>query len=315
MSKVSNNSNYNKVSVKTDSTVELNQELSKLGVFKEKRKPRAKKASTAGGDIRQDGPMAPGFTKSLGGPQMRNLPPIQQIQPGMTQQQIEDIQRTNNASIAALTGEIRQQRLQDIELQQGQRFEDITKLGGIINPLLERFRGSTFPAQASGDQPIDPFASSRGGNVIYLGNEPDVTEERFTETLRGATIINTTGTQNTAIGSNASANNIAGYGVVAIGEKSQQVCTAIENTSVGWQSLSLMVSGQQNTAIGSNAMSFCASGDLNTAVGRSALSNISMTGSQNVAIGALAFNGNTTGSIAIPFVGVVVFILFIYLKL
>jgi hypothetical protein len=182
MSKVSNNSNYNKVSVKTDSTVELIQELSKLGVFKGKRKPR-KRASTAGGDIRQDGPMAPGFTKNLGGPQMRNLPPIQQIQSGMTDQQITDIQRTNNATIAALTGEIRQQRLQDIEAQQGQRFEDITKLGGIINPLLERFRGSTFPAQASGDQPIDPFASSRGGGVIYLGNEPDVTEERFTQTL------------------------------------------------------------------------------------------------------------------------------------
>lgn len=183
MSKVSNNSNYNKVSVKTDSTVELIQELSKLGVFKEKRKPRAKKASTAGGDIRQDNPMPPGFAKSLGGPQMRNLPPIQQIDPGMTQQQIEDIQRTNNAAIAALTGEVRQQRLQDMEAQQGQRFADISKLGGIINPLLERFRGSTFPAQASGDQPIDPFASSRGGNVIYLGNEPDVTEERFTQTL------------------------------------------------------------------------------------------------------------------------------------
>lgn len=182
MSKVSNNSNYNKVSVKTDSTVELIQELSKLGVFKEKRKTKAKRASTAGGDIRQDGPMPLGFTKSLGGPQMRNLPPIQQIDPGMTQQQIEDIQRTNNAAIAALTGEVRQQRLQDMEAQQGQRFEDITKLGGIINPLLERFRGSTFPAQASGDQPIDPFASSRPG-VIYLGNEPDVMEERFTQTL------------------------------------------------------------------------------------------------------------------------------------
>jgi hypothetical protein len=107
---------------------------------------------------------------------------------------------------------------------------------------------------------------------------------------------NTTGTLNTAIGSNASVNNSTGYGVVAIGEKSQQVCTAIENTSVGWQSLSLMVSGQQNTAIGSNAMSLSASGDLNTAVGRSALSSGSMTGSQNVAIGALAFNANTTGS-------------------
>jgi hypothetical protein len=107
---------------------------------------------------------------------------------------------------------------------------------------------------------------------------------------------NTTGNNNTAIGSNASVNNSTGYGVVAIGEKSQQVCTANENTSVGWQSLSLMVSGQQNTAIGSNAMSSSASGDLNTAVGRSALSSGSMTGSQNVAIGALAFNGNTTGS-------------------
>lgn len=183
MSKVSNNSNYNKVSVKTDSTVELIQELSKLGVFKEKRKPRAKKPSTVGGDIRQDGPMPPGFAKNLGGPQMRNLPPIQQITPGLTQNQIEDIQRRNNAAIAALTGEVRQQRLEDIEAQQGQRFEDITKLGGIINPLLERFRGSTFPAQSFGDQPIDPFASSRGSNTIYLGNEPDVTEERFTETL------------------------------------------------------------------------------------------------------------------------------------
>jgi hypothetical protein len=182
MSKVSNNSNYNKVSVKTDSTVELIQELSKLGVFKEKRKPRAKKASTTGGDIRQNDPMPPGFTRNLGGPQMRNLPPIQQIDPGMTQQQIEDIQRANNAAIAALTGEVRQQRLEDIEAQQGQRFKDITKLGGIINPLLERFRGSTFPAQASGDQPIDPFASSRPG-VILLGNEPDVIEERFTQTL------------------------------------------------------------------------------------------------------------------------------------
>jgi hypothetical protein len=182
MSKVSNNSNYNKISVKTDSTVKMIQELSKLGVFKEKRKPR-KRPSTVREDIRQDGPIPPGYTRSLGGPQMRNIAPIQQITAGLTQNQIEDIQRRNNAAIAALTGEVRQQRLEDIEAQQGQRFEDITKLGGIINPLLERFRGSTFPAQASGDQPIDPFASSRGSNTIYLGNEPDVTEERFTETL------------------------------------------------------------------------------------------------------------------------------------
>lgn len=161
MSKVSNNSNYNKVSVKTDSTVELIQELSKLGVFKEKRKPRAKKASTAGGDIRQDGPMAPGFTKSLGGPQMRNLPPIQQIDPGMTQQQIEDIQRTNDASIAALRAEVQQHR--------GESQEGIFRLA---NLTAERFRGAQDPG--AGQRP-SLFTQSATVEEI-----PDTTEERFT---------------------------------------------------------------------------------------------------------------------------------------
>ena len=181
MSIVSNNSNYNKVSVKTDSIVELIKELSKLGVFKSKKQPKKKRADTGMDGIKQESDMV-ASTKSIGGPQMRNLPPIQQITAGMTQDQIEDIQRRNDAVVAALRGEVQQQRLEDIEAQQGQRFADITKLGGIMNPILERFRGSTFPAQAMGDQPIDPFSSKRGG-VILLGNEPDVQEERFTETL------------------------------------------------------------------------------------------------------------------------------------
>ena len=41
MSKI-NNTNYNKVSVKTDSMVKMIEQLSKLGVFREKRKPRKK---------------------------------------------------------------------------------------------------------------------------------------------------------------------------------------------------------------------------------------------------------------------------------
>jgi hypothetical protein len=178
MSKVSN-TNYNHISVKTDSMVKMVKELAKLGVFKSKSKKRAK--SAVGDAIRQDSDMV-GYTKTLGGPQMRNLPPIQQIQPGMSQSQIEDVQRRNDAVVAALRGEVQQQRLEDIEAQQGQRFADITKLGGIMNPLLERFRGSTFPAEAMGDQPIDPFSTRRPG-VILLGNAPDIQEERFTETL------------------------------------------------------------------------------------------------------------------------------------
>lgn len=175
------NRNENRINIKTDSTVKLIQELSKLGVFKSKKRPKKKRADTGMDGIKQESDMV-GYTKSLGGPQMRNLPPIQQIQQGMSQSQIEDIQRRNDAVIAALRGEVQQQRLEDIEAQQGQRFADITKLGGIMNPLLERFRGSTFPAQAMGDEPIDPFSSRRGG-AILLGNAPDIQEERFTQTL------------------------------------------------------------------------------------------------------------------------------------
>lgn len=175
------NRNENRINIKTDSTVKLIQELSKLGVFKSKKRPKKKRADTGMDGIKQESDMV-GYAKSIGGPQMRNLPPIQQIQQGMSQSQIEDIQRRNDAVVAALRGEVQQQRLEDIEAQQGQRFADITKLGGIMNPLLERFRGSTFPAQAMGDEPIDPFLSRRGG-AILLGNAPDIQEERFTQTL------------------------------------------------------------------------------------------------------------------------------------
>jgi hypothetical protein len=180
MSKISNaNYNQNHISVKTDSMVKLVKELAKLGVFKGKPKKRAK--SAVGDAIRQDSDMV-GYTKTLGGPQMRNIPAIQQIEAGLSRSQIEDIQRRNDAVVAALRGEVQQQRLEDIEAQQGQRFADITKLGGIMNPLLERFRGSTFPAEAMGDQPIDPFSTRRPG-IIRRGDAPDIQEERFTETL------------------------------------------------------------------------------------------------------------------------------------
>jgi hypothetical protein len=170
MSKLSN-LNYNHISVKPDSTVKLIQELSKLGVFKKKSKKRPK--SSVADSIRQDNEMV-GYVKTLGGPQLRNVGPLQ-IQAGMTQNQIEDIQRRNDATFAALRGEVQQQRLEDIEAQQGQRFADITKLSEIINPVLERFRGAQEPGAG---QRNDPFTQS--SKPILL---PDVTEERFTETL------------------------------------------------------------------------------------------------------------------------------------
>ena len=161
------NTNRNNISIKTDSSAELVRELSKLGVFRKKDKKRAKRSPSTydGGDM-------VGYTQPLDGPQMRNLPPIQQIQAGFTQNQIESIQRSNDAVVAALSAEVAQHRSEDKR----------NPLGAVVNPAVERFRGSIFPAQASGDQPIDPFASSRMGSASF-GNQPDVQEERFTETL------------------------------------------------------------------------------------------------------------------------------------
>jgi hypothetical protein len=166
MSKVSNNSNYNKVSVKTDSIVEMIQELSKLGVFKEKRKPRAKKAVPTD-EIRQEGDMPPGFTTPLG-PQMRNLPSIQQIPQGATTQQIQDIQQQNAASLAQLRAEVQQGRISDIQNIGSALFS-------IVNPRKERFRSQ----QEAGAGVYDPFERTSSGAIML----PDITQGGFTQTL------------------------------------------------------------------------------------------------------------------------------------
>ena len=149
MSKVSNNSNYNKVSVKTDSIVEMIQELSKLGVFKEKRKkPRAKRATTA--DIRQEGDIGPGYTQPT---QIR----VEADTQALTQNQIEDIQRKNDALVAGLRAEV-----------QRQRQEDLAGIGA----GFRSFFGGSLPGV------YDPFKQSATVEDI-----PDVIEERFGQTL------------------------------------------------------------------------------------------------------------------------------------
>jgi hypothetical protein len=137
--------------------VKMLEQLSKLGVFKSKRsKPRKSKVVD---EIKQESDMV-GYVKPTPGGQFGLRTPL-------TQNQLEDLQRKQEATIARLSGEVQQQRLADIEAQQGQRFADIERLGGIINPLLERFRG----AQEPGAGVYDPFTI------------PDVQEERFTQTL------------------------------------------------------------------------------------------------------------------------------------
>jgi hypothetical protein len=154
--------NTNNVSVKTESAAELVRELSKLGVFRKKGKKKSKRSSDE--EIRQDNEMI-GYTRSLGGPQMRNIPPIQQITAGMSQQQIEDIQSRNDAAVAALRAEVEQHR------SETQSYLPI--VSQLVDIASERFRGAQEPGAG---QRINPFVQSTTIEEI-----PDITEERSTK--------------------------------------------------------------------------------------------------------------------------------------
>jgi hypothetical protein len=169
----------NSVSVRTygqnSDTLAVIRELKKLGIIKSaKRKPKSKAKMMD--ELKQESDMV-GYVKTLEGQSGRGNPNIfslRQIEPGMSQQQITDIEKRNAAGVATLRAEVQQQRLADIEQQQGQRFSDISKLGGIMNPILERFRGAQDPGAG---QRVDPFTQT---STIFL---PDIQEETFTETL------------------------------------------------------------------------------------------------------------------------------------
>jgi hypothetical protein len=161
----SNNSNYNKISVKTDSMVELIEQLAKLGVFKEKRKPRAKRSGVPADDVKQPSDMVASTTF-----------PLRVIDETMTQAQIDDAQRANEAAVAALGAEVEQKRLQDVQRQQQQRFDDIVRFGQIM--YSDRFRGNPPAGPSYG------FKSDKPADTILLGNgEFDVENREFTQTL------------------------------------------------------------------------------------------------------------------------------------
>jgi hypothetical protein len=175
-------SNLNSVLVKNygpgSDTLAVIRELKKLGIIKSVAKAKGKAKPKMIEDIKQPSDMV-GYVKTLDSPQMRNLAPIQQIQAGASQQQIDDINRTNVARFA---------QLEAAATQQQQQIGGLAGLAqgffSVINPGVERFRGSTFPAQARGDEPIDPFATRRPG-VIYLSDIPETSSgsQVMTETL------------------------------------------------------------------------------------------------------------------------------------
>jgi len=173
--------NTNNVSVRTygpnSETLAVLKELQKLGIIKSAKRKTKSKAKMMD-ELKQESDMV-GYVKTLEGEKGRgspNLFALRQIEPGMTQQQIADIEKRNAAGVAALSAEVQQQRLADIEQQQGQRFADISMLTGIDNPVLSRFRGAQQPG--AGQRP-NPFVQSTTIEEI----EPDIQEGTFTQTL------------------------------------------------------------------------------------------------------------------------------------
>jgi hypothetical protein len=169
----SNNSNYNKISVKTDSMVELIEQLAKLGVFKEKRKPRRAKAS-ASDEVKQPSDMV-GYTRS----DDPNLFALRQIDPGMTQQQIQDIQERNNASNASLRAELEQRQLEDMREQQ--RY--ITGLATAAASRFGELQTGLENIQSGRFRPSEPIREASINPAILPNVETKDDPEAFTQSL------------------------------------------------------------------------------------------------------------------------------------
>lgn len=109
-------------------------------------------------------------------------------------------------------------------------------------------------------------------------------------------VFNTTGNLNTAIGTGTLYSNTTGNYNTALGnDVLGSNTTGSNNTSVGVSSLIFNETGSNNTALGNNALYENTTASNNTAVGYSALRE-NTTATNNTAVGNLALTLNTTGA-------------------
>ncbi len=113
---------------------------------------------------------------------------------------------------------------------------------------------------------------------------------------RGALAANTTGGNDTAVGSFALNDNTTGYNNTAVGASAlDRNTTGSSNTGLGSYALFANTTASNNTAVGADALSANTTGFRNTAVGALAM-DFTTTGSDNTVVGAFALDANTTGS-------------------
>ena len=128
----------------------------------------------------------------------------------------------------------------------------------------------------------------------YWAGRDNSTGTSNTAVGTNALLINTTGAQNTAIGVSSLANNTGSYNT-ASGYSTLQNNTGTYNTANGHSALSSNTAGNNNTATGMGALFSNTTGGDNTANGKYALSN-NINGNFNVATGNNALYSNSSGS-------------------
>jgi hypothetical protein len=153
--------------------------------------------------------------------------------------------------------------------------------------------GSVFIGEGAG---ASDYLTDNRNVFIGIGTGTNNTTGSY-NTASGSNALssNTTGRFNTASGSNALYSNAVGWYNTASGFNALSSNTAGQyNTASGSYALSSNTAGQDNTASGYNALSSNTTGQFNTASGSSALSS-NTTGQFNTASGYFALSSNTTG--------------------
>src|SRR5262249_37338733 len=107
-----------------------------------------------------------------------------------------------------------------------------------------------------------------------------------------ALFSNTSGYDNTAVGSQVLPRNIAGAHNTAIGYQALYNADSSANTAIGHQALYSNTDGGGNTAIGDQALYSNTQGNYNTAIGSSA--GVNVTGDDNVSIGKVPGDANVS---------------------
>ena len=112
----------------------------------------------------------------------------------------------------------------------------------------------------------------------------------------GALGVNTTGSDNVAVGRNALDANTTGHSGVAIGESAlTSNTTGIRNVAIGQNCMATCTTGAENTAVGQNAANDITTGDGNVVMGQNAGATLT-TGSNNTALGINALDACTTAA-------------------